>query len=150
MLFVDHGWLAEACALLESGAVDLIGPPRLGGESGPISSRAFLLKPKDFAQRCLPLAPCKVDWLRRPVRWLQGRPRWKALEDHFQLAQASGRLRYRSLDCSLGCSIHVVSASETEDPGFARVVQELEAGRIPPAQLQAGWNYEARAWPGAR
>jgi hypothetical protein len=149
MLFVEQGWLAEACALLEAGSVDLIGPPRLGGSMGPISSRAFLLQPKGFAQRCLPLAPCKVDWMRRPVRFLQGRPRWKALEDHFRRAEAEGRLRYRTLDPSLGCSLHVIAISEVEDPGFARVVQELEAGRIPRAQAQSGWDYVPRAWLGA-
>ncbi len=151
MLFSENGWLAEAMRLLATEQTDLVEPPRLGhaagGGGGRISTRALMIRPSMFYERCLPIAPHRLGLVRRLHRFLQGRPTWLALEQMLEVERRRGRIRHAILDNALGFSVHVDQRSFPSSEWLRGVVGKIEAGDVTPAQRRIGWNFSTEAWP---
>lgn len=148
MLFYDDGFLDEAIRLLGQG-VDLVEPPRLGGQSDrprpQVSTRALILDRKNLHPK-LPMEAHRLDWLRRVHRALQGRSTYLALEQMFEREVRSGRLTHQVLDGAYGLSLHVPRRRHFAGNGINGVIRRVEAGDIPPRQLRAGWDLVPSKW----
>ena len=152
MLFCERGWLGVAEKLLEAGEADLVEPPRLGHkpEDGVTpSSRAFLLRPREFAARCLPITAHRVGVLRRAHRVLHRRPTWLALEQMLEQERRRGRIRHTLLqDGAMGFSLHVATRLHASLPWFELVVKAVERGVVPTGQRLHGGDFCPAAWVG--
>jgi len=154
MLFHENGWLARATELLGSGAFDVVEPPRLGYVRGPqpatVSTRALVLRPREFAARRLPIVAHRVDPARRLLRSLQRRAPWLALENMLDCERRRGRLHHTVLDGepSQGFSLHVATRQEAALPWFPEVVRAVERGDVPDKQRAGDGNFDATAWSG--
>lgn len=148
MLFHEAGWLADGIAKLRDNVLDLVEPPHLGGIRGPciISTRALLLSPPRFYQRCLPIVAHRLDLLRQIHRRIRSRPIWLALEQMLTIEMRSGRIRYNILPESTGFSLHIPTRQDAALPWFSEVVHAVEIGAIPDEQLKAGWDFVRSAW----
>ncbi|MEJ2009477.1 MAG: hypothetical protein P8Z30_15200 [Acidobacteriota bacterium] len=153
MLFWENGWLAEGMRLLRKGQTDLVEPPRLGhaagGGGGRISTRALMLRPSVFHQRCLPIVPHRLGLVRRIHRRLHGRPTWLALEQMLEVERRRGGIRHVILDNAMGYSVHIDQRSFPSREWLEGVVGRIEAGDVTPAQRRLGWNFSTEAWPEA-
>lgn len=151
ILFRESGWLAKAMQLLAREQTDIVEPPRLGyaagGGEGRISTRALMIRPSIFHERCLPIPPHRLDLVRRLHRHLHGRPTWLALEQMLDIERRRGRIRHVILDNSLGFSVHVDQRSFPSNEWIGSVVKMIEAGHVTPTQCRIGWNFSAEAWP---
>lgn len=151
MLFCDNGWVDQATQVLKANEIDIAEPPKLGMDLHPsyqrVSSRAFLVKRSDFASKCLPLAPHRLDPARRLHRFLLGRSSWLALEEIFEKEKKRDHIRHRVLPSDLGFSIHVANRDDAKLQGFANVISLIESNRVPAEQIEQGWNLAREAWP---
>lgn len=150
MLFSEGGWLAEAMRLLETEEADLVEPPRLGtateNAEARVTTRALMIRPAAFHNRCLPIPAHRLDALRRAHRRLQGRPPWLALEQMLEIERKRGRIRYRVLDRAFGFWLHVDQRSFPSRERVEDVVGRVESGNVPLAQRDFGWNFSMEAW----
>jgi hypothetical protein len=145
MLFHEAGWLSEAVGLARSAAVDLVESPRLGGGSGPVSTRALVLNPSSLRIRNrLPIHPHRLDVARRWHRWLTGRPPWLALEQMLQHEVDAGRLSHRVLTTG-GYSVHVSARDDMAVAAAAGAAARVEKDDLPAGQ-RADWNFRADVW----
>jgi len=145
MFFHEAGWLTEAARLIRSGAVDLIEPPRLDGEPGPVSSRVLILSPRSLRTRGrLPLRAHQLDVLRRWHRRLVGRPPWLAFEQMLQREVDEGRMTHRVLKGG-GFSLHVASRVDMDLAAAAGVAARVQGDDLP-ARQRGDWNFRADAW----
>jgi len=148
MLFYDSGWVAEALAQLASDACDVVSPPRLGKLFPRFSSRAFMLDWPRFKTRNLPMKPARLDFLHSLPRWAFGQTSASGFEDTFVREIENGRIKHLLLTENFGRSIHVFFAEYADANNFSTVLARWEAGELPPAQLESGfdWNYCRDAW----
>lgn len=150
MLFVDHGWVDTAAAMLESNEWDVIEPPRLGQASPSsslvVSTRAMMVHRPWLRTNCLPMRAHRIGPLRRIHRRLQGRPTWIALEQMVERERDAGRLRHIVLQDSLGYSMHVPTRDDVRLPHFESIVERFERGDVPLNQ-RAVWDYVRNEWP---
>ncbi|HUS10205.1 MAG TPA: hypothetical protein VMZ30_07045 [Pyrinomonadaceae bacterium] len=151
MLFCESGWLNEAIEALQSDALDLVEPPKLGmhlhGYETMVSTGTFMLKRSRFLERCLPLKVHHLDWARRFHRILKGRPSWLSLEEMFKKEKERGRIRHALLDSSVGFSVHVYTREYAQVEYFGEVISKIESGLIPDEQMPYGWNLTLEVWP---
>ena len=149
MLFFETVGSRPPGEMLTAGIVDLVEPPRCGGTAGAMtrSHAALMLAQPGWTSRVLPLRPARLDPARRLHRWMQGRPQtWLALEQMFDVAGRTGRLRYAMLSPELGCSLHVARREEAALGIMPAVRAAMESGRIPAAQIEHGHNFALQAW----
>jgi hypothetical protein len=149
MLFHEAGWLARADELVSIGAFDLVEPPRPGYHATldrPIvSTRALVIRPREFATRHLPMRAHGLDPLRSFQRRLRGRPRFLALEQMFDREVELGRMHHVVLDGG-GFSLHVGTRRDAALPWFPSVVDAVERGQLASDQ-RTNWDFNATAWP---
>lgn len=150
MVFYDAGWLEEAVRQLESEHLDLAEPSHLEERPDPtyaVSTRVLLLDNRQFGSRHLPMRPHRLDALRRLHRWRHRRPPWLALEQMLSIEVEAGRMRHHVMPGELGYSMHIATRADATRPDLPGIVLAFERGEIPPEQVRAGWNFDARAWP---
>ncbi len=150
MLFCDNGWLDQALRMLQCNENDVVEPPKLGMEFHPsfqlVSTRAFMVRRSQFVANCLPLKAHRLDPARRVHRFLTRRSSWLALEEIFEKEKKSERIRHIILQPQLGFSVHVYNRDDVHVDSFARMVSLIESNRVPPNQIEQGWNLVRAAW----
>ncbi len=149
MLFYEDGFIGVAHEKLISGSYDIIEPPLLGypeRKDGPISLGAFLMMPKLFSSRCIPITPHKIDVLRQIHRKFRGMSPYVNLEEMIAIEKKYGRVRHCNLDQSLGWSLHIAKRTDVLAPNFQDIVSRVENGSAPDLQRADGRNFKSYFW----
>ncbi|MDF1700476.1 MAG: hypothetical protein P1V36_04890 [Planctomycetota bacterium] len=55
-------------------------------------------------------------------------------------------LRLKTIDESLGTSLHVSRRSDFANPDLESIIRIFESGVVPRAQRDAGWDFAPAAW----
>jgi hypothetical protein len=150
MLFCETGWVDQAIRILQLRESDVVEPPKLGMDLYPsfqlVSTRAFMVKRSEFVSNCLPLKAHRLDLARRLHRFLTGRSSWLALEEILEKEKKSHRIRHTILPSQLGFSLHVYDREDVHLESFAKMITLIESNRVPPDQIEHGWNLVREAW----
>lgn len=147
-IFSSSAWVEEAVHVLQTGEADLVEPSRtaeaVAAPAGQVSSRALLVHRPSLARK-LPIAPARLDVMRRVHRFITRRSSWLAFEQMLAAAAAAQVLRHVILPSHLGYRLHVPYRTDFSNPTIRSVIQAVETGRTPARQRERE-NLEWEAW----
>ncbi len=142
ILFFNNGFMDQ---LNTDDHPDIVQLPRLNDEPIEFSTRQFFIQKQNIEKK-LPLAPFKLDLIRRLHRYVNNRSSYLALEQMIQLNIEKGKLTFEKYSTRLGYTMHVSKRQEFADKDIAFVEQLFRSGKIPVLQLAYNHDYQKELW----